>query len=58
MILEVISYQRIEDEHPTQLIVHCPDAQCPQCGAPYRAGLAVCEYCRQPVRDPNERNVP
>lgn len=28
----------------------CEDAQCPSCGAPYRAGLAVCEYCRQPVK--------
>ena len=58
MILESVSLQRLEDEHPTRLITRCEDAQCPQCGAPYRAGLSVCEYCRQPVRDPNERNIP
>lgn len=55
MILETLSYQRLEDEHATHVITRCQDAQCPSCGAPYRAGLAVCEYCRQPVKPLDER---
>lgn len=58
MILELLTFQLLGDDHITRLITYCEDAQCPQCGAPYRAGLSVCEYCRQPVRDPNERNIP
>lgn len=49
-ILETVTYQMIQDEHPTHLITRCVDASCPDCGAPYRSGLSVCEYCRQPVR--------
>lgn len=49
--METVSFQRIQDAKPTEIITACEDTDtCPGCGAGYKAGFIECEYCRRPVR--------
>ena len=48
--MELLTLQHIAEAAPRYIISACEDTDtCPACGAGYRVGLSVCEFCKRPV---------
>lgn len=48
--MELLTIHHIGEAAPRHIITACDDMDtCPGCGAGYKVGMSVCEFCKRPV---------
>ena len=55
--MELLTIHHIAEAVPRHIITACEDTDtCPACGAGYKVGLSVCEFCKRPVSATEDRD--